>query len=877
MKTILSLLFFFTYLISYAQMGVGTTSPDVSAQLDISANDKGVLVPRISLTNVSQTTLDGSHTAATGLLIWNTNATTTGGNGVGFYFFNGVQWIPITQENHDADWFEENTTTPANAITDDIYTNGNVGIGVSNVQYPLQISSSTASRNLIINNTSNGSSIYSIYNNIIESSASTGNTIGLVNIISRTGQSSIIGVVNGFSNAEATVGYGYLFGYDNSFSSTTSLQSVGLINRFQGTTTSGYGVKNLMSGTATNYYGLSNYNLTSENVTATIYGLHNDLNGIGNGSRYGVYTNFTEIGGGAKYGEYIHIASGAGGTHYGIYADVTKATGYAGYFLGRVAIGSLSTNTYILPSSRGTNGQVMQTDGSGVVSWVNSPSTDHDWYEVGGTSSPNSITDNIYSQGNVAIGKNTIALDTKVDVENIDKTATLKLNNSYDIPSSTSDKYGIINTLNSTEYQTGIDTQLLGDAPSKIGYSVNMEGIMSNIGIGVNSRFETTGTGNQFGMYNTFASTTNTGNIWGIRNWYLSTSGYTGTLYGISNDFYNNNNGTHTAVNNLFVGTGSGTKYGVKNTFSGTSSGIFYGSYTDVTTNGAGAKYGAYNNLNTNGTKYGIYNNLVSIGSVAIDYGVYNKINNTGGSIGVHYGMYNEMLAPDNQYGVYTTMPNGSAYDQYGNYITIAGAGAGNRYGFYSTINSSAGGTHYGVYSNTTKAGSYAGYFIGDVYVSGTFTNPSDRVLKEHIRPTPSILDQLKQIQVQDYEFKLEDQEKFGFPKGTQTGFISQELETIFPGLVHQTILQEPVKPIDPKDPNKTVISESNERSIKSINYVGMIPLLTKAIQEQQVLIENSDVRIDQLETENQMLKSELEKLKTLEERIKVLEGKLAN
>jgi len=82
---------------SFAQVGINTTTPDVSSMLDISATDKGVLVPRVSLTNVTLTTLDGTNTAATGLLIWNTNATTTGGSGVGFYFYNGTQWMPITQ------------------------------------------------------------------------------------------------------------------------------------------------------------------------------------------------------------------------------------------------------------------------------------------------------------------------------------------------------------------------------------------------------------------------------------------------------------------------------------------------------------------------------------------------------------------------------------------------------------------------------------------------------------------------------------------------------------------------------------------------------------------------------------------------------------
>ncbi len=96
-KHILLLSFFLFTTLGFTQVGVNTTSPHPSSMLDISASDKGVLVPRVSLNNVTTTMLDGTNTAATGLLIWNTNAATTGGNGIGFYFFNGTQWMPITQ------------------------------------------------------------------------------------------------------------------------------------------------------------------------------------------------------------------------------------------------------------------------------------------------------------------------------------------------------------------------------------------------------------------------------------------------------------------------------------------------------------------------------------------------------------------------------------------------------------------------------------------------------------------------------------------------------------------------------------------------------------------------------------------------------------
>lgn len=74
------------------QIGIGTSSPDGSAALDIEANNKGLLIPRVSLTStIDQTTV---ATPANGLIVYNT-ATTTGTNAVEanyMYIWNGSFW-----------------------------------------------------------------------------------------------------------------------------------------------------------------------------------------------------------------------------------------------------------------------------------------------------------------------------------------------------------------------------------------------------------------------------------------------------------------------------------------------------------------------------------------------------------------------------------------------------------------------------------------------------------------------------------------------------------------------------------------------------------------------------------------------------------------
>ena len=74
--------------------------------------------------------------------------------------------------------------------------------------------------------------------------------------------------------------------------------------------------------------------------------------------------------GGTTYGFKTTLTSTLVGNEYGIYSNVLTANGFAGYFLGDVAIGTTTGNTYTLPASRGTNGQVMTTDGAGNASWT---------------------------------------------------------------------------------------------------------------------------------------------------------------------------------------------------------------------------------------------------------------------------------------------------------------------------------------------------------------------------------------------------------------------------------------------------------------------------------------------------------------------------
>lgn len=93
-----TLVFLFSSFIIHAQVGIGTTTPDPSAQLDLSSSSLGVLIPRMALT--SATSMAPVSNAATSLLIYNTATAGTAPDDVvpGFYYWTGSRWYPVVNK-----------------------------------------------------------------------------------------------------------------------------------------------------------------------------------------------------------------------------------------------------------------------------------------------------------------------------------------------------------------------------------------------------------------------------------------------------------------------------------------------------------------------------------------------------------------------------------------------------------------------------------------------------------------------------------------------------------------------------------------------------------------------------------------------------------
>ncbi len=111
MKIYSQVIIVFFPVLLFSQVGIGTTTPDASAALEIESTTSGILIPRLT-----QSQRNAIASPATGLMIYQTDATT------GFYYYDGSAWQPFG--GADNDW-----TVSGN----DMYNanSGNVGVGTN--------------------------------------------------------------------------------------------------------------------------------------------------------------------------------------------------------------------------------------------------------------------------------------------------------------------------------------------------------------------------------------------------------------------------------------------------------------------------------------------------------------------------------------------------------------------------------------------------------------------------------------------------------------------------------------------------------------------------------------------------------------------------
>ena len=116
----------------------------------------------------------------------------------------------------------------------------------------------------------------------------------------------------------------------------------------------------------------------------------------------------------------------------------------------------------------------------------------------------------------------------------------------------------------------------------------------------------------------------------------------------------------------------------------------------------------------------------------------------------------------------------------------------------------------------------------GQIYSTSTsISSISDERLKENIRDLDDGLSKIMQLRPRKFDWK----EGKGSGISNDRGFVAQEFEQVFPDMIGEWLDESP----EGEDPYKTVAAD-------------LIPVLTKAIQEQQAQIEALTARITELE-----------------------------
>ena len=153
----------------------------------------------------------------------------------------------------------------------------------------------------------------------------------------------------------------------------------------------------------------------------------------------------------------------------------------------------------------------------------------------------------------------------------------------------------------------------------------------------------------------------------------------------------------------------------------------------------------------------------------------------------------------------------------------------------YGTQTSASGGSwNYGLYTYAPTAyGSYAAYISGNMLMAGTITYLSDARLKKDINPMGPTLDKIMNLKPKTYSMI---QTSAGIEAGSlaqdaQEGLIAQDVQTVFPDLVSDVSVIDPTK-------NKTG-GNATPTLYKGVNYMGLVPVLVKALQEQQAQIQD--------------------------------------
>ena len=215
----------------------------------------------------------------------------------------------------------------------------------------------------------------------------------------------------------------------------------------------------------------------------------------------------------------------------------------------------------------------------------------------------------------------------------------------------------------------------------------------------------------------------------------------------------------------------------------------------------------------------------------------YLKASNTGGYTDVS-SVRHEFI--NNQGGNLTTLfAHSHSTNPYGNQIFFTAAAPNNT-------------TNYFIIGKDNVANRFIVYSNGNVVnTNNSYGALSDIKLKENITDASPKLDDLMQVKIRNYNLIGEETK--------QIGVVAQELEEVFPAMVSESpdFENQEVPQLDGNgqevlDENGDVIMTTEKVDLgtttKSVKYSVFVPMLIKAMQEQQEIINDLKARIETLE-----------------------------
>jgi Chaperone of endosialidase len=873
----------------YSQnVGINSTgaAPNNSAMLDIVSNDMGLLVPRLAL--VATNNAAPVTGPAISLLVYNTATAGVAPNNVtpGYYYWDGAQWVRFQDANAGDDWHIDgnagtNSTVNFIGTTDNqnliIRTNntekirvesgGDVGVGTTTPDAKFHShQSGTASGDIAILATQGinlstgitaalfvaGSTDYDIYQysggrnalwapTAIGHNAPTqmldinGNTRLRAHIYDSNNLAGFDGDVLS-RDAGGVVWVDPLTLDDEDWSLLGNAGTNPAVN-FWGTTdnvdlvvrTNNTERMRIQSdGTVSIGTELDNnsniYNRIMNTNTTNAYGIYNYHDGIYTGSTYSQYNYNVSATNSTKYGIYNYINNEGTGTRYGIYNNVYQNS-------------ASNSSTY------------------GIRNYLRSYGTStnyglYNYHYTSGTGTHYGLYNYLYLSGST-VSTNTYASYNLMNVATSTNTSTI--HGEYtSVDYSSGIRYGEYKDMNSNSSYTGT---IYGD------YN-NIDGTGNDAVSGIYNNIAITGTGVKYGTWNQFADVQ-------------------GTKYGVYNFFPNGTmTGTICGVYNMIQNDATATKYGIRNYISG-GNGSLYGSHNAIypATTNTSSIYGLYSYVSSSGTgaHYGLY---VNAAGGTNDYAVYayagNSVFNEVG------GDYDVRMESDTRTHMFWLDANttenlvrfgtGSTFSDNSNGSVIAGSTVDYVADF---DNGSASGTAIGIgsieflldasartlinncFAPTTNGTYDLGYtttsqYWDDVYADD-FVNVSDKRAKENIVDITYGLNEILQLRPVAYKM-IEDP-----MQETKLGLIAQEVLPI----VKEAVKTHDLKFLNEKDKEQTLV----ELDLMGMKYMYIIPVLIKAMQEEDTKVEDLKTKVVEQEQIIQDLKQQnLEILKRLEE-----------